>query len=143
MMIRDCNRNRLHTVLRVGRSEWFLSLRSCYCHVYRCCEWGLSRAIDIGRRRQDRASPCMKQPLTTHHETLPDLPCSNSILSHSLLLYIYLRPQKMLDRLTLLLRLLIAFYTALASAKAAQEPLVQDGYKVGQPIPVSCLNRTM
>lgn len=49
----------------------------------------------------------------------------------------------MLDRLSLLVRLTLAFYTTLASAKAAQEPLVQSGYNIGQPIPVSCLNRTM
>lgn len=49
----------------------------------------------------------------------------------------------MISRLSLVLRLAIAFYTALASA-AAQEPLLpQTGYKVGEPIPVSCLNRTM
>ena len=47
----------------------------------------------------------------------------------------------MLDRLSLVIRLLIAFYTALACA--AQEPLVVQGYKVGQTIPVSCLNRSV
>ena len=46
----------------------------------------------------------------------------------------------MLEKLSLLIRLVAAFYTALASAKAAQD---QPGYKIGQPIPVSCLNRTM
>ncbi|KAI7658386.1 hypothetical protein KC318_g11258 [Hortaea werneckii] len=29
-----------------------------------------------------------------------------------------------------------------ATAAAAQEPIVQPGYKIGQPIPVSCLNRS-
>lgn len=47
----------------------------------------------------------------------------------------------MFDRISLVVRLLLAFYAALATA-AAQEPLIQDGYKVGQSIPVSCLNRT-
>lgn len=42
------------------------------------------------------------------------------------------------------MRVLLAFYTSLAAAKAAQEPLVQQqGYRVGEKIPVSCLNRTM
>jgi len=49
----------------------------------------------------------------------------------------------MLDRLSLCVRLALAFYTTLASAKAAQEPLVQNAYKIGQPIPVSCLERQM
>lgn len=59
----------------------------------------------------------------------------------------------MLGRLSLLLHLLIAFYTSLAAAKAAQEPAAATaaaataaaapGYRVGQPIPVSCLNRTV
>ncbi|KAK4893603.1 hypothetical protein LTR10_002846 [Elasticomyces elasticus] len=44
--------------------------------------------------------------------------------------------------LSLVLRLLIAFYTALAAAESAQTPLVQTAYKVGEPIPVSCLNRS-
>ncbi|CAK4030776.1 uncharacterized protein RCC_05509 [Lecanosticta acicola] len=48
---------------------------------------------------------------------------------------------------SLVVRLLIVFYTALAAC-ATQEPLGinpkdQRGYKVGQPIPVSCLNRTI
>ena len=47
----------------------------------------------------------------------------------------------MLERLSLVIRLAVAFYTALACA--AQEPLVVPGYKVGQTIPVSCLNRTV
>ncbi|KAK4548230.1 hypothetical protein LTR36_010100 [Oleoguttula mirabilis] len=48
----------------------------------------------------------------------------------------------MLDRMSLVLRLAITFLTALAAA--AREPLVQQpGYYVGQPIPVSCLNRTV
>jgi hypothetical protein len=39
--------------------------------------------------------------------------------------------------------LLLALYTSIATC-AAQEPLIaQPGYKVGQPIAVSCLNRTM
>ena len=49
--------------------------------------------------------------------------------------------------ISLLVRLLFAFYVTLASAKAAQEPLggisVQKGYNVGQPIPVSCMNRSV
>ncbi|KAF2725889.1 hypothetical protein K431DRAFT_280621 [Polychaeton citri CBS 116435] len=56
----------------------------------------------------------------------------------------------MLDRLSLALRLLVAFYTALAvAAKSEQEPLTgggavagSRGYRVGEAIPVSCLNRT-
>lgn len=49
----------------------------------------------------------------------------------------------MIPRLSLVLRLAVTFYTALASA-AAQEPLLQQpGYRVGESIPVSCLNRTM
>ena len=40
-----------------------------------------------------------------------------------------------------MIRLVVAFYTALACA--AQEPLITPGYKVGQTIPVSCLNRTV
>lgn len=87
--------------------------------------------------------PCMStSPLTTPPESgqlsLPTRvsPSFSAVHTPSTL-------PKMLDRLALLLRLLIAFYTALASARAAQEPLVQEGYKVGQPIPVSCLNRTM
>lgn len=49
----------------------------------------------------------------------------------------------MVGRLSFLVRVLLAFYTSLAAAKAAQEPLVQQGYRVGEKIPVSCLNRTM
>ncbi|EGP87317.1 uncharacterized protein MYCGRDRAFT_72545 [Zymoseptoria tritici IPO323] len=50
----------------------------------------------------------------------------------------------MIARLSLALRLAATFYTALASA-ASQQPLGVElpGYKVGQPIPVSCLNRTV
>ena len=48
----------------------------------------------------------------------------------------------MLDRLSLVIHLIVAFYTALAAA-AAQEPLVLPGYKVGETIPVSCLNRSV
>ena len=48
----------------------------------------------------------------------------------------------MYENISLVLRLFLAFYTALASAQG-QEPLVQPGYKVGERIPVSCLNRTM
>jgi hypothetical protein len=57
---------------------------------------------------------------------------------------LYIAMPVMIARLSLVLRLAVTFYTALASA-AAQEPLgiAQPGYKVGQPIPVSCLNRTM
>ncbi|KAK1072397.1 hypothetical protein LTR74_002710 [Friedmanniomyces endolithicus] len=46
--------------------------------------------------------------------------------------------------LSLVLRLLIAFYTTLAAAaETSQTPLAPTpGYKVGQAIPVSCLNRT-
>lgn len=48
------------------------------------------------------------------------------------------------SRLSLVLRLVVAFYTALAIAAQQQEPLTQQqGYKVGERIPVSCLNRTM
>ncbi|KAF2163923.1 hypothetical protein M409DRAFT_25700 [Zasmidium cellare ATCC 36951] len=48
------------------------------------------------------------------------------------------------SRLSLVLRLVVAFYTCLAAAAQTQEPLIaQPGYKVGQPIPVSCLNRTI
>ncbi|KXL46907.1 hypothetical protein M433DRAFT_64946 [Acidomyces richmondensis BFW] len=46
------------------------------------------------------------------------------------------------DRLWFIWRFLAIFITVLATAKAAQEPLIQPEYKVGQPIPVSCLNRT-
>lgn len=50
----------------------------------------------------------------------------------------------MVGRFCFLVRVLLAFYTSLAAAKAAQEPLVQQqGYRVGEKIPVSCLNRTM
>ena len=57
----------------------------------------------------------------------------------------------MLDRrsFSVCLRLLLAFYTTLALTNAAaaggQEPLIdkREGYKVGDKIPVSCLNRTM
>jgi hypothetical protein len=45
-------------------------------------------------------------------------------------------------RLSLAIRLVLSFYTALVAA-AAQEPLLSPGYNVGQTIPVSCLNRTM
>ncbi len=42
---------------------------------------------------------------------------------------------------------LYAFWTALASAVSSQEPLkaLQEarGYNPGEPIPVTCLNRTM
>lgn len=49
----------------------------------------------------------------------------------------------MFDRVSFLVRLLLAFYTCLATAQAAaQEPLTQAGYRVGEKIPVSCLNRT-
>lgn len=47
----------------------------------------------------------------------------------------------MFERLSFIVRLIVAFYTALACA--AQEPLILPGYKVGQTIPVSCLNRTV
>jgi hypothetical protein len=49
----------------------------------------------------------------------------------------------MVGRFSFFVRVLLAFYTSLAAAKAAQEPLVQQGYRVGEKIPVSCLNRTM
>lgn len=50
----------------------------------------------------------------------------------------------MVGSFSFVVRVLLAFYTALAAAKAAQEPLVaQQGYRVGEKIPVSCLNRTM
>jgi hypothetical protein len=49
----------------------------------------------------------------------------------------------MAGRFSFFVRVLLAFYTSLAAAKAAQEPLVQQGYRVGEKIPVSCLNRTM
>lgn len=52
----------------------------------------------------------------------------------------------MLERLSLAIRLALAFYTSLATAAAAaatQEPLVLPGYKIGESIPVSCLNRTV
>ncbi|KAK5107782.1 hypothetical protein LTR62_000706 [Meristemomyces frigidus] len=46
-------------------------------------------------------------------------------------------------QLPLALRLLVTFYTALAASQTPpQTPLVQTEYKVGQAIPVSCLNRT-
>ncbi|KAF2774336.1 hypothetical protein EJ03DRAFT_5049 [Teratosphaeria nubilosa] len=49
------------------------------------------------------------------------------------------------DRLSLLLRLVCVFLASLATSRAAaQEPLgtgSSPGYKVGQPIPVSCLSR--
>lgn len=48
----------------------------------------------------------------------------------------------MLDRLLLVIHLVLAFYTSLAKC-AAQEPLILPGYKVGETIPVSCLNRTV
>lgn len=54
----------------------------------------------------------------------------------------------MVDRRSFIvcMRLLLAFYTTLAvtNAAAAQEPLIdkREGYKVGDKIPVSCLNRT-
>lgn len=51
------------------------------------------------------------------------------------------------SRLSLILRLTVAFYTALAAAAAGdQKPLITEptrGYKVGERIPVTCLNRTM
>lgn len=47
----------------------------------------------------------------------------------------------MVERLSLVIRLVVAFYTTLAYA--AQEPLLLPGYRVGETIPVSCLNRTM
>jgi len=49
----------------------------------------------------------------------------------------------MVGRFSFFVRVLLAFYTSLAAAKAAQEPLVQQGYRVGEKIPVSCLNRTI
>lgn len=44
----------------------------------------------------------------------------------------------------LVLRLLLAFYAALAAA-VTQEPLLDNkpAYKAGDAIPISCLNRTM
>jgi len=42
------------------------------------------------------------------------------------------------------LRLILAFYTALAAAVVAQEPLLEKpAYKLGDAIPVTCLNRTL
>ena len=42
---------------------------------------------------------------------------------------------------------LYAFWSALAGALSGQEPLKSqtemEGYKLGEKIPVSCLNRTM
>lgn len=58
------------------------------------------------------------------------------------------QPHTMVDRRSFIvcMRLLLAFYTTLAvtNAAAAQEPLIdkREGYKVGDKIPVSCLNRT-
>ncbi|QIX00188.1 hypothetical protein AMS68_005705 [Peltaster fructicola] len=48
----------------------------------------------------------------------------------------------LLDRLVLLTRLFLAFYASLAAAKTAQDVGV-GGYRVGDKIPVSCLNRTV
>ncbi|KAF2484953.1 hypothetical protein BDY17DRAFT_315569 [Neohortaea acidophila] len=48
----------------------------------------------------------------------------------------------MFGRLALLCRLSLLFFTSLATAQA-QEPLLLPGYKVGDRIPVSCLNRTI
>ena len=46
--------------------------------------------------------------------------------------------------LPVLLRLVLAFYVALAVAVSSQEPLVgKSQYKVGDAIPVTCLNRTV
>lgn len=46
--------------------------------------------------------------------------------------------------LSLTIRLLVAFYTALAAAVSTQEPLLEksSSYKLGDAIPVTCLNRT-
>lgn len=64
---------------------------------------------------------------------------------HPPLVYGISLDSNMADRLSLVLRLSIALFTALAAANpAAQEPLVQQsGYKVGEPIPVSCLTRAV
>lgn len=42
------------------------------------------------------------------------------------------------------IRLLVVFYIALAAAVSTQEPLLEKStsYKLGDPIPVTCLNRT-
>jgi hypothetical protein len=49
----------------------------------------------------------------------------------------------MASRFSLLGVLIVACF-ATAATCAAQDPLlVQPGYKVGQPMAVSCLNRTM
>lgn len=48
----------------------------------------------------------------------------------------------LLERLALLFRLVVTFYASLAAAKTAQD-VTTSGYKVGERIPVSCLNRTM
>jgi len=46
--------------------------------------------------------------------------------------------------LSITLRLLVIFYTALAVAVSTQEPLLEkSSYKLGDAIPVTCLNRTV
>lgn len=56
---------------------------------------------------------------------------------------VYIIMSKMIRRLPLALQLLLAFCTALAAAASSQEPLVdKPRYKLGEAIPVSCLNRT-